>query len=512
MPTELGYRESLAALRAVRRLPVEVAATARLPPVPPADSAAERHVAQRREYWDRVARLRDRWLGLGGAYHRRLERVYRHLVAPGQRVLEVGCGAGDLLASLQPRAGVGVDLSPEMVARARQRHPDLDFLEGEGVGVVEGIEGGFDAIILSDLVNELWDVQAMLESLRRLCTPRTRVVINTYSRLWDWPLAAAGRLGLARPTLRQNWLTVHDLRNLLALAGFETLRAWPEVLWPLPSPGLAPLCNRVLSRVWPLKHLCLANFIVARPRPEPGAAQERRVSVVVPARNEAGNVEDIFRRLPEMGAGTELIFVEGHSRDDTWGAIERAIAAHPERPARLFKQTGKGKADAVRLGFAHAGGDVLMILDADLTVPPEALPRFYEALRDGTGEFINGVRLVYPMEGGAMRPLNLAGNRFFGVAFSWLLGQPIRDTLCGTKVLSKEDYELIAADPARPRDSDPFGDFDLLFGAARLNLKIVDVPVRYRERTYGSTSISRFRHGLLLLQMVGRAAARLKFI
>jgi glycosyltransferase involved in cell wall biosynthesis len=288
------------------------------------------------------------------------------------------------------------------------------------------------------------------------------------------------------------------------------VRVTQEILWPLPLGGIA---NRFLVRLWPFNEMAFSNFVIARAAP-PALEQSHEpvVSVIVPARNEAGNIQAIFERVPRMGRETELIFVEGHSKDDTYAAIEREMAAHPSTPSQLFRQTGIGKADAVRLGFANARGDVLMILDADLTVPPEDLPRFYEALVSGKGEFINGVRLVYPMEKEAMRPLNFLGNKFFSVAFSWLLGQPIKDTLCGTKVLWKSDYEQIAANRSYFGDFDPFGDYDLIFGAAKLNRKIVDLPIRYRERTYGSTNISRWKHGLLLLRMVAFAARRIKFV
>src|SRR6185369_8119798 len=236
------------------------------------------------------------------------------------------------------------------------------------------------------------------------------------------------------------------------------------------------------------------------------------VSVVVAARNEEGNIEQVIRRTPQLGGGTELIFVEGGSRDNTYAAIEKAIADHPDRAIKLFRQSGTGKGDAVRTGFANATGEILMILDADLTVPPEDLPRFYDAIVNGKGDFINGVRLVYPMEDQAMRLANVFGNKFFSIAFSWMLGQPIKDTLCGTKVLRRSDYELLAANRGYFGEFDPFGDFDLLFGAAKLNLKIVDLPVRYRERTYGETNIQRWKHGWLLLKMVMFAARKLKFV
>jgi len=257
----------------------------------------------------------------------------------------------------------------------------------------------------------------------------------------------------------------------------------------------------------------LTHFIIARPRPancQPGSLPS--VSVLVPARNESGNIESIFQRVPEMGAGTEIIFVEGHSTDDTFDAITAGVQHHPERRCVVLKQEGKGKGDAVRAGFARASGDILMILDADLTVAPEDLPRFYDALTAGKGDLINGVRLVYPMQDEAMRFFNLIGNKFFSWAFSWLLGQPIKDTLCGTKVLWRTDYERIAANRHILGEFDPFGDFDLLFGASLLSFKIIDMPIRYRARTYGTTNIQRWKHGFLLLRMVMFAARKIKFI
>lgn len=462
----------------------------------------------RRAHWDAVEKASDGWHGVGGYYHRRLIDVYQFLVTPGQSIIELGCGRGDLLAALKPSIGVGVDLSPEAIDRARRRNPSLEFIASD-VHDVE-IDRSFDVVIMSDLVNDLWDVQTVLERVRRLSHPRTRIILNWFSHLWEGPLAAARALRLARPMPSpQNWLTVHDLTNLLSLTNLDVIKQWPEIIWPVRTPFVDAFCNRVLARLWPVKHLALSNFIVARPSPATG--RKASVSVVVAARNEAGNIPEIFRRLPRMGDRTELIFVEGHSKDQTFEAIQKNMAEHPEQPCDLLKQSGIGKGDAIREGFQRATGDILMILDADLTVPPEDLPRFYDTICSGKGEFVNGVRLVYPMEQQAMRFANLVGNKFFGFAFSWLLNQNVRDTLCGTKVLWRADYQLIAANRAYFGDFDPFGDFDLLFGAAKLNLKITDVPIRYRERRYGSTQIHRWSHGLLLLKMVVFAAKRLKF-
>lgn len=466
----------------------------------------ETYQQTRQSHWDSIAHKRDNWRGLGKWYHRRLIEIYQYLVSPNQRVLEIGCGMGSLLAHLKPSRGVGVDFSAEMIARAKQRHPELEYHQMDAHDL-SSLEGEFDVIIFSDTVNDLWDVQRALEQVKRLCTPRTRLILNFYNHFWQLPLTTAQNLNLAAPMLHQNWLTREDVNNMLHLAGFESIRSTQEILWPLPLGGFA---NRYLVKLWPFNNFALSNFVIARPSPQP--KNTASVSVVIAARNEAGNIKSIFERVPKMGSGTEIIFVEGHSRDNTYETIADEIPLHPLTPSLLFRQPGIGKADAIRLGFEKSTGDILMILDADLTVPPEDLPRFYDAIVSGKGEFVNGVRLIYPMEKEAMRTLNFIGNKFFSMAFSWMLGQPIKDTLCGTKVMWREDYKEIAANRSYFGDFDPFGDFDLIFGAAKLNRKIVDLPIRYRERTYGTTNISRWRHGLLLFRMVAFAARRIKFV
>jgi SAM-dependent methyltransferase len=464
----------------------------------------------RREHNDLAARRLDEWRGLGGYYHKRLKDVFTYLVSPQQRVLEIGCGQGDLLASLKPSFGVGLDFSTEMIKRSQKRHPELYFFAADAMQI--GLTATFDVIILSDLLNDLWDAQSVFEQVRRLSHSRTRIIINTYSRLWELPLGLAELLHLAKPSLYQNWLTVDDISNLLHLENLEVIRTWSEIIWPVRTPLIDGFFNKFLVKIWPFKILGLTNMVVARPEPENSSKDKPVVSVIVPARNESGNITQIMERVPEMGSGTEIVFVEGHSTDDTFETIQKVVSAHPDRLCQVMQQTGKGKGDAVRLGYSRAKGEILMILDADLTVPPEDLPRFYDALVNGKGDFINGVRLVYPMEKQAMRFANLLGNKFFSLAFSWLLGQPVKDTLCGTKVLRKSDYELIARNRGYFGDFDPFGDFDLLFGAAKQTLKIIDLPIRYRERTYGSTNIQRWSHGWLLLKMVAFAAGRIKFV
>jgi SAM-dependent methyltransferase len=464
-------------------------------------------------HWNHVAGQIPDGSGKSVYYHDYLAKLYRFYIAPGQRVIEFGCGSGNLLAAVSPSFGRGIDLSPCMVDSARQRHPDLLFEEGDILTYRS--DERYDVVILSDLVNSLFDVQRALEVACELCAPGGRIMLNYFSHVWKMPLRWAGAPGLSSCLPDPNWLTPHDLHNLLHLAGAEPVRESVEFLFPFDIPLITTLFNRFLARLWPFRCFCLTHFVSARPIPNPRPTEgpdSPSVTVVIPARNEAGNVPQYFQRVPRMGSHTEIVIVEGNSTDDTYAVAEKEIAAHPEWDARLLKQPGKGKADAVRVGFQHAKNDVLIILDADLTVVPEDLPRFYKALVEGKGEYINGVRLVYPMEGRAMRFFNLLGNKFFSYAFSWLLGQPIRDTLCGTKVMYRKNYEMLAANRSYFGNFDPFGDYDLIFGAAKLGLKMVDMPIRYRDRTYGDTNIDRWRHGMILLKMVIFAARRIKFV
>ncbi len=474
--------------------------------------AADDRTTALRGYYDALAPDREAWKRKNRYYHREVERLVAFLVPPGRCVLEIGCGPGDLLAAVRPARGVGIDLSPAMVNIARAKYPRLDF-RAMDVATLD-VEGPFDYVIMSDVLGDLTDVGAVFERLHRVARPDTRVVITYYNHLWEPILGAAARVGLKTRQVHQNWLHLGDIENLLSLSDWECVRRGHHLLLPKGVPLVAPFVNRYGTLVPVLNRLSLVQWMVARPAPSRDAGVPgRRVSVVIPCKNEAGNIPAAVERLPALGDETEIVFVDGNSTDGTIEAIEREIQRHPERTIRLVPQgDGRGKGDAVRKGFEAATGDILMILDADLTVAPEELPKFYRALVAGKGELINGTRLVYPMEQQAMRFLNFIANKLFGVLFSWLLGQRITDTLCGTKVLFKRDYERIKAGRAYFGDFDPFGDFDLLFGAARLNLKLADLPVRYHDRTYGDTKISRFRHGLLLVRMCGIALKRLKLM
>lgn len=481
-----------------------------------------------REHYDSVASTRDAWYRRSGYYHGHVERLVRGLIRTGSSVLELGSGTGNLLAAVAPATGVGVDLSPEIVRIARQNHPRLRF----EVGDAEALElsgATFDYVVASDLVGELEDIAAMLDSVRSVSDERTRLVLTFHNPALEGALRLAQRFGLAMAPARQNWVGRLTMLNLLGLADYEVELVRHSMLVPKHIPLVADFANRHLSGRWAFSYIDLVNVIVARPAPRQ-RMESLSVTVLIPCRNEIQNIEPAVERMPELGSHTEILFVDGHSTDGTKEKIEEVIERErgrrdiklllqvpdadyarpkddPEAPTVMLKL---GKGDAVRKGFDVASGDVLMILDADLTVPPEDLPRFLDPIAGGKAELVNGTRLVYPMEDRAMKFVNYLGNWFFSVVFTWLLEQPIRDTLCGTKVLRKRDYERIKAGRAHFGEFDPFGDFDLLFGAARSGLRIVEVPVRYRRRVAGVSKVRVSQHGWLLVAMSVVGFRRLK--
>jgi SAM-dependent methyltransferase len=467
-----------------------------------------------RDYYEGKVEEIDRWHKINAAYHADDLKFMRFLIPPGKRILELGCGRGDLLAALKPSYGVGVDFSATAIVAARERHPELDFLLGdvESPATLAAIEGPFDYVVIADTIGMFEDIDDTMRLIRKLCAPSTRIVIAYYSHLWEPILKTAEALKLRRKQPKINYIATADFLNLMDLADFEVIRQEQRQLLPQRWFGLGPLVNSYIAPLPGIRALCLRTYLVARPlRHFPD--RKLSASIVIPCRNERGNIENAILRMPRFGSHQEILFVEGNSSDDTFAECERVRDIYRDQwDIKVLKQDGKGKGDAVRKGFAAATGDVLMILDADLTMPPEALPKYHAIIESGKAEFVNGTRLVYPMEDEAMRPLNFIANRCFAYLFSFLVNTRLTDTLCGTKVLLRKDYEMLARERDYFGDFDPFGDFDLIFGAAKQNLKIIETPVHYKARTFGETQISRFRDGWLLLKMVGFAYRKLKAV
>jgi hypothetical protein len=366
-------------------------------------------------------------------------------------------------------------------------------------------------VLIRGRLNHHYDIQDLFLNLHASLPRSARLLIVLYNPYLRWLYGLANCLKLRRGPLPTTFLTEAALNNLAAISKFQLVRKRLLIHCPWRLFGLGNWINRILPCVPVIRWLSLIYIAVLRPLKGEDPLNPPSISCIIPARNERGNIEEALRTLPDLGCDQEVIFVEGHSTDGTWEEIQRVAQVHGHKlRIKCFQQRGKGKGDAVRLGFSQAEGDLLVILDADLSMPPALLGRFYSAYCSGDADFVNGSRLVYPMEGKSMRFLNLLGNIFFAKALSWTLDMQLSDSLCGTKLLTRRDYQRMVAWREDFGDVDPFGDFELLFPAAQLGLGVIDIPIRYRARTYGDTNISRYRHGLLLFKMTLIGFVRIK--
>jgi hypothetical protein len=477
-------------------------------------AALEQRRGRTRDHLAKIAARREGWINRNKYYYELLTRLLRFLVEPHKTVLSVRCGVGNVLAVVQPNKAKGVDICTEIVEIAKQQNPSFEFAvafpDKEEFRHVFGPDEKFDYILFND-IGDTVDVLQAFRNLAPLCQRHTRVLITNYNHLWEPLVTFAEWLGMKVPRTEQNWLSTADIRNLLKLAGFEALETHRIVLFPKYVPLLSSFLNHFCARLPFLSKLCMTQVVVARLLPRPVLPEQFSVSVIIPCKNEKGNIEDAVRRIPALAGRTEIIFCDDQSTDGTAEEVLRVKSLYPEKQIRLEHGPGVCKSRNVWTGFNAATGNVLMILDADLTTIPEELPYFIDVIASGQAEFVNGSRLIYPIPKGAMNGANMLGNKFFSVAFTYLLGQRVKDTLCGTKVLWRTDWERIKPMLGTWGIEDRWGDYELLFGAAKLNLKIIDLPVHYQERIYGSTKMTKvFRNGLVMLKMCWHGFLKLK--
>jgi ubiquinone/menaquinone biosynthesis C-methylase UbiE len=465
-----------------------------------------------REYFESIVPRYDKERRKKRYYYSLLERWFRYVVPPGKRILELGCADGSLATRLEPSSVAGVDFAPGFVELAKRRHPEGDWREADLTLETPSFPQPFDYVIASDLVGYISDIQETLERLRGVCHQRTRLVLTKANPFWGPLFRIASWVGIAQPRTYQNWLTLKQFRHLVALSEFEIISSGKFCLLPINIPIISTIANRVLAHLPLLNRMCVLEYIICRSKPNSSPVGQPSVSVLIPTRNEKLNIQPALERMPVFPGPLEVIFVEGHSNDGTWDEIQAIQREAWPFTVSGYQQQGKGKGDAVRTGFQQARNDILMILDADLTVPPEELVRFYRILAERRAEYVHGTRLVYPMKKKAMRPLNWIGNKFFSLILSFVIRQDLTDTLCGTKCLWRVDYDELAKNRTYFGNFDPFGDFDLIFGAAKLNLKMEEIPIHYMERRYGETNINRFRDGWLLIRMCWFAARKMLFL
>tara|TARA_Y100001970_G_scaffold292111_1_gene431978 strand:+ start:1810 stop:3261 length:1452 start_codon:yes stop_codon:yes gene_type:complete len=469
-------------------------------------------------FYDGVAKNRKKWLNKGSAFHKEDVLNIKEFILPNSSILELGCGTGNLIKKIKPSYGVGIDLSKEIIKEANKDKSNIKFIHGNISDLKSLIPENqkFDYIILSDTIGYLEDVQSTLECLHDFCKKETRLIISYYSPLWSPIFSLATLLRFKMPEIKTQLLNLNDIKSFLKIANFDVVRLEKKILSPIKLFGLGRVFNRYLATLPILSFFCLRHYVIARSLENITKPIYKSASVIIPCKNEEGNIDAAIKRLPRFCEKLEVIFIEGNSKDKTWEKIESVKKRYSRKKENFiiksYKQKGKGKAEAVFFGFEKASNDVLFILDADLTMPPEELPKFWKKIVQGEAEYVNGTRLIYPMDNEAMRFLNYVANKIFSILFSWILSQRYTDTLCGTKVLTKDNYNKIKIKNNDLGNFDPFGDFFIIFGASRLCLKMCEIPIRYKARSYGETQISRFSHGFMLIKMVVFAFFKIKAI
>jgi len=342
----------------------------------------------------------DYWLKKNKYYHHRLIKFFKFAVPQDSSVLVINCKNGYLLDSLNPSFGVGIDQDKQEIEIAKSRYPQYKFYSGniDTINNTIDLDKKFDYIILPSATMETDDIQELFTKLHKFCNKETRVIIDIYSYFWEPILKITQKLGMKRPTRLKNWVSKHDIKNFLYLSGFESVTQGYRMLMPLYIPLISTFFNSILAQIPIIQRLCLHEWIIARPIPKPNNPKNFSTSVIVPCKNEMGNIETAVLQCPQMGKFTEIIFVEGGSKDGTFDEIKRVAEKYKDKNISYYKQEKKGKGDAVRKGFEKAKGDVLMILDADLTTPPQELPKFFDALVQGKGLklYCRFVNLLYP--------------------------------------------------------------------------------------------------------------------
>ncbi len=460
------------------------------------------------KYLKKIIPIREHWVRKNKYYYDLLLNFLKFNIQENSKVLQIKIDTGFFLNKINSIYSLGIEEDQEFIRHLKRAYPHNNFEYGIPEDIK--IDKKFDYVLSINSIGLIVDVKKFFDQLHKVIDDNSRIIIVYYSKLWEYILKFAEHIGFKIKTPEQNWLSNDDIENLLNLSGFEIVKKHSLILMPIPIPIISGLLNS-LSKLPFINKLCFIQSVIARRIPE-NKPRAFSCSVVVPCRNEEGNIVEIVKRIPQLGSHTELIFVDDKSTDNTRRCIEQVIADYPQMDIKLIDGPGIGKAQAVWRGFKAAGGEILFILDADLAVPPEELIHFYSIMVSGKAEFVNGSRLIYPMQGRAMHIFNLIGNKFFSFLFSYILGQKIKDTLCGTKVLFRNDFKKMQKFIGTWGIKDRWGDYELLFGASRINLKIVDFPVHYCQRHSGFSKMTgRLKNGIIMLSMCLAAYKKIKF-
>ena len=354
----------------------------------------------------------------------------------------------------------------------------------------------YQRIILTDVVENYDDVFALLNIVSNLLTIDGKLIISSINTKYLILSRTLEFLKLKDSNENTSYIHVKKIRNITSGVGLEYQKFYTKQLFPFSFFYVGNVINKIMEIISFQLNLGIKTYIIFRPAIITNSKNSK--SIIIPAKNEEGNLVELVSRIPKF-ENTEIIFSYGKSKDNTLKVMKQITQSNKLFKFKLVKQTKNGKANAVWEALNVVENDLIAILDADISVDPETLSDFFDIIEKNNADFVNGTRLIYDMEKNSMRFLNRIGNRFFQFFISKIIKEALTDSLCGTKVFKKSYLNDLYFWQNIFGKKDPFGDFDLIFAAAYSGQKIVEMPIVYRERKYGTTQIARFKDGFKLL-------------
>ncbi len=358
----------------------------------------------------------------------------------------------------------------------------------------------YKTIILTDLFEVSTDILELLSMVNKLLGKDGIIVICSINQKWNRILNLFERLNLKDGNQKRLFINSTIVLNIAKVTGLEFVTQRNKQIFPFRMLGLGSLINNILEILFFPFSFGIRIYSILNQQEKFNEEKKYSKSIIIPAKNEEKNLKPLLNQIPELEEDHEIILAIGDSEDKTYEVAKEIKEARCwPFEVKVIKQTGKGKANAVWEAVEEASKEVIIILDADISVNPETIVQFNSVIDTGKASFVNGTRLIYGMESGAMRIVNNLGNRIFQYIVSIIIGQKITDSLCGTKVFFRKDFNKIKLWKELVQMKDPFGDFDMIFTAGYFGLKILEIPVRYQARVYGVTQIKRFRDGYKLI-------------
>ncbi len=353
---------------------------------------------------------------------------------------------------------------------------------------IENILSDCDTVVISDIEHQLNPAKNLL-NLSRIVGDNTKIILLSKNMVW-MILIKILKLFFSFSPKKNNFLPSSYLDNLYSSCNLELIRQEKIIALPINIPFLTKIINRIF-RLPLLNFFCMSNIAILKKKIKNSSNhKDLKISFIIPCKNEQDNIKVFEQKINENTEPDEYLFGDDNSSDKTSDEIDKLIEKLSDK--KIIKYNGPGicKSENVYKGIDLSSGDIIVIYDADHTVSFEDIKFSVSIMKKTNVDFINCTRMIYPQKDGAMKFANFIGNTIFASLFSLLFKKKITDTLCGTKIFYKKDWEKIKENTSQWGMKDLWGDFDLLIGAYKNNLKITEVPVTYYERRENETKMT----------------------